>query len=233
MYYAIMHYMSAPLTVDRVIGNRVRELRNQVGWPQDELARRMRHYGFDTWAQSTVAKIEKADGKPRRVLADELVGLAFVLGVSPAALLTPTAWEAQVKVTPNTTTSGNGIWQWITGATRMGGALIDDVFKLPDDFSKLEELERRYEEAAPDFLKTAERRLPGLRRLVRSAARTASAASMPDEHAVHSFEGAAQYLDDLIEDATALSKLAKREAARARQAPAPALAPTTKRKGTK
>ena len=182
-------------------------------------------YGMP-WSRTTVAKIENTS---RQVTVDELVTLAFVLGVSPAALLTPVESDAQMRVTPNTTTAASGVWQRITGATRMGGALPDDVFKLPDDFPKLEELDRRFEEAAPDFLKTAERRRPGLRRLVRSASRTASAAAMPDEYAAHSFEGAAQYLDDLIEDATALSKLAKREAARARQAPAA----TAKRKATK
>lgn len=69
-----------------LLGERVRSLREQRGWSQDELAARMKDLGFN-WLQSTAAKTEKAH-RPIRV--DEATALASLLDVELNDLVRPT-----------------------------------------------------------------------------------------------------------------------------------------------
>ncbi len=214
--------MDSPITPGAVVAARLVALRGSLLWSQEELARRMTAYGLP-WSRTTVAKIENMS---RQVSVDELVAVAFVLGVSPAALLTPTSWSATVQVTPNTQTHAVAAWRWITGSQQAGGALPDDVLSPAEH----EVLLQRYDEACPDFIRTAERRLPGLRRLVRTASNATSAAAMPEPFVDSAYENAAASLELLAEDAAALAKRARSEAALAAKAKP---APTTKRKAAK
>jgi transcriptional regulator with XRE-family HTH domain len=74
-----------PRTAEHVLGTRVSELRRARGWPQEELARRMRDAGF-TWRQTTVAKTEKAD---RPVRVNEAAALARLFETTIEQLTTP------------------------------------------------------------------------------------------------------------------------------------------------
>lgn len=156
-----------------VLAARVVELRKRHGWSQAELADRMSSYGLG-WGPTTVTKVEKGD---RQVSVDEFVALAYVLGVSPAALVTPTAYRAGLAVTPNTTLAGPTVWRWFcgtfpTGAVPYGGFL---------SFDEGEARTRFYDEACPDYIATAERRLPGLLHLMQTVSGAQSGAGLPED----------------------------------------------------
>lgn len=65
--------------VEAHIGHRVRQMRQQRGWSQRELADRMSAAGFTVWRQTTVAKTEVAE-RPLRV--NEAVALAALFGMT-------------------------------------------------------------------------------------------------------------------------------------------------------
>jgi transcriptional regulator with XRE-family HTH domain len=61
---------------------RAARARADVG--QEELAAAMRALGFDTWLRQTVSASEH---EGRRILAEEIFGLASALGITPAKLM--------------------------------------------------------------------------------------------------------------------------------------------------
>jgi len=65
-----------------IVGSRVRELRNRVGWSQEMLAAKCQMAGWDI-SRSIVAAIE---GRVRWVGDFELVTLASIFRVSPSEL---------------------------------------------------------------------------------------------------------------------------------------------------
>lgn len=62
---------------DTTIAANIRAERARIGIDQETLVKRMRALGYDTWHRQTVGKVERGE---RRVLADELPGLARCLG---------------------------------------------------------------------------------------------------------------------------------------------------------
>jgi transcriptional regulator with XRE-family HTH domain len=60
-------------------------LREERGWSQSEVARRMKVYGYN-WHQTTVGRVE--NGK-RPLRLNELMHLAAMFGVSPIRLIVP------------------------------------------------------------------------------------------------------------------------------------------------
>lgn len=69
--------------VEEMIGRQLRLLRLSRKWSQQEVADRMKPFGY-TWRQSTVGKIEAAQ-RPLRI--DELVDLAVLFEVPAAQFL--------------------------------------------------------------------------------------------------------------------------------------------------
>lgn len=172
-----------------VLSGRVRQLRAKRGWTADDLAERMRHEGW-SWGRSTVAKIEAVDRLNRRAVdVDELVSLAFVLGVSPIALLVPTA-SGSTNLTPNTMTQTGSAWHWMTGLLPMGGPLDGDE-------SGPEAQRRFYSESAPNFVVTAETRVPGLRALQQQAASVIQALGVADEYVARVFPNVLAEVEEL------------------------------------
>jgi len=79
---------NSPLpTLDRVIADRVRSLREQAGWSQDRLAQRLRGVGFGGWTRNVVAALE-AGG--RKVHAEDLVALAMAFDCALIELIDDT-----------------------------------------------------------------------------------------------------------------------------------------------
>lgn len=84
-------------TLDQVIGERVRDLRERLGWTQDELAMRLRETGFETWSRVQVAAVEAnpnvAPNNPRsrirRILASDLFAFANAFACSVDELIAP------------------------------------------------------------------------------------------------------------------------------------------------
>jgi len=68
---------------EALAGQRLHEFRKERGWSQQEVADRMAAYGY-SWHQTTIAKLE-AGVRPLRI--NELVNLALLFGMRPAAFI--------------------------------------------------------------------------------------------------------------------------------------------------
>ena len=162
----------------------------------------MNLYG-EPWSRTTIAKIETS---ARQVSVDELITLAFVLGVSPAALLVYRRSDHNVSVTPNTQTGAGTMWNWIAGAQWMGGT---EPGSSPCK-EELQELQRRYDEAVPDHVATAERRLPGVRAFARLASGLLGGGGLPDQFEPQAYRIMALHLAELEAQAGELRRRAER-----------------------
>jgi transcriptional regulator with XRE-family HTH domain len=72
-------------TPEQLVGRHVRALRQEHGWSQQDVAARMRAYGY-RWSQATVTRLETAS-RPIRV--NELADLAMLFGVPKWEFLEP------------------------------------------------------------------------------------------------------------------------------------------------
>jgi hypothetical protein len=134
----------------------------------------MRSHGY-SWDRTTVAKVE---ARQRQVSLDEFVSLGFVLGVAPPALITPTAWNAEVSVTPNEAPMlGPTVWRWFCGTFPTGAVRYGESLSIAEGEART----RLYDEAGPDYIATAERRLPGLSHLMQTVSGAQSGAGVPEE----------------------------------------------------
>jgi transcriptional regulator with XRE-family HTH domain len=79
----------APHTYGVILGRNLGAARKRTGLSQADLAARMQALGFTQWVAQTVSKSERND---RRVLAEEVFGLAIVLETSVTRLMSP-LWE--------------------------------------------------------------------------------------------------------------------------------------------
>ena len=191
-----------------ILRHRLPQLRREQNLSQEQLAELMRAHGW-TWVRSTVAKVESGD---RQASIDEFISLAVVLGVPPIALLTlPT--RAPVQVTPTTMMTSENAWRWMTG-DRTPGELVFGAIPPQEGSERVDEIVarvRRYDDAAPDFIVNAERKLPGLRRtsMVLSELQwiAGSAANMVGERAAKADETIGGVLDALGSTVDALRSI--------------------------
>ena len=72
-------------TPEEIAGRQLALLREERGWSQSEVARRMEAYGYN-WHQTTVGRVESGK-RPLRL--NELVHPAAMFGVSPIRLIVP------------------------------------------------------------------------------------------------------------------------------------------------
>jgi transcriptional regulator with XRE-family HTH domain len=72
-------------TPEEIAGRQLALLREERGWSQSEVARRMKVYGYN-WHQTTVGRVE--NGK-RPLRLNELMHLAAMFGVLPIQLIVP------------------------------------------------------------------------------------------------------------------------------------------------
>lgn len=112
--------------VSTVVGARVRELRQLLGWSVRRLVDELH---TKTGMQVTAAQIENLEGaqrkrrnEQRRVSVDELLALAFTLGVHPVNLLVPNRLDddAPYDVAPKVTTTAAKARHWIAGVGLIG-----------------------------------------------------------------------------------------------------------------
>lgn len=80
-------------TPEEIAGRTLGQLREEHGWSQAEVARRMKAYGY-TWHQTTVGRIESGQ-RPLRL--NEVVHVAAMFGVSPIQLLVPSTTPARLS----------------------------------------------------------------------------------------------------------------------------------------
>lgn len=144
----------------------VARFRERHGWTQQQLADLLSSYGLH-WNRSAIAKIETGP-QGRQVTVDELCALAFALGVPVVRLLLPLDDEDSLRITPNTTMPESEAW--MIGLLPAGG-------QDPNEHKSLD-ADRFYFEACSDNEARAERYLPGVRDLVRSARRVVGIAGL-------------------------------------------------------
>jgi transcriptional regulator with XRE-family HTH domain len=158
------------LSVSEVLPSRLTSLRNHRGWSQLEFADKLAEAGWPV-NRSGITKIEAGS---RGVGIDELVVMAFVLGVSPASLLVPPTVGAEVALTPTRSVDTLLAWRWLTGRGFLPSsldALHDSMARAFTGRTTIEPeavADRRFAELAePDAISAAEEIVPGLRQLVR------------------------------------------------------------------
>lgn len=96
----------------KAVADNVRRIRDEIrGWSTYELSRKLKDAGRPI-APSALAKLERGE---RRVDAGDLVALAVVLGVHPAALLFPPTVAGDVEITGAGRTAAGIVWEWAEG----------------------------------------------------------------------------------------------------------------------
>ncbi|WP_300610019.1 hypothetical protein [Trebonia sp.] len=88
----------APDSYQTVLARNLRAARSRVGIGQANLATRMRALGFTQWVPQTVSKSERSD---RRLLAEEIAGLAFALETTISRLMAPVDEDQVVELQPD------------------------------------------------------------------------------------------------------------------------------------
>lgn len=76
----------AALSYDQVLAANLRAARARAGLDQAVIVERMRALGYTTWHRQTMGKIERGD---RRLLAGEVMALAWTLGTTMFELMKP------------------------------------------------------------------------------------------------------------------------------------------------
>lgn len=82
-------------TYGEVLASNLRAARSRAGISQNELAERMRAAGFDAWISQTVSQSEQGR---RRILAEEVSGLAKSLGTTAERLMSPLPEDGMVEL---------------------------------------------------------------------------------------------------------------------------------------
>lgn len=88
----------SPDTYGEVLARNIRAARSRVGIGQANVAARMQALGFTQWVPQTVSKSERNN---RRLLAEEIAGLAAALGTTIRGLLTPLDEDKAVRLQPD------------------------------------------------------------------------------------------------------------------------------------
>jgi len=128
---------------EEVVAGRVRQLRQERDWSQEDLARYMSRAGF-SWRQTTVAKTEAAS-RPLRV--DELSGLADVFEVAVGQLLVSEVSDAE-KAARNELLVIRTKYHQAVGAIQAADAAVWKAkAEMEDAIRRRDELEAQTKEA--------------------------------------------------------------------------------------
>ena len=79
---------------DEILAANLRAARARAGLDQAVIVERMRALGHTTWHRQTMGKIERGE---RRLLAAEVMALAWVLETTLAALMSPAREDGEVR----------------------------------------------------------------------------------------------------------------------------------------
>ncbi|CAB4785756.1 MAG: helix-turn-helix domain-containing protein [Actinobacteria bacterium] len=172
-----IRFMATIPLPSQVLSKRLAEMRGACGMHQQGLADEMTKLGW-SWVRSTVAKIEAGT---RQVSVDELVSLAYVLGVTPVALITtqiPTEMRLMPSVPP---VSSDRVWQWSVGLNDFFDPqeeVEEEILMHPSSYGHAdidhEAREKRvmmYRWQRPTYISDADDVLPGLSGLARQIAK--------------------------------------------------------------
>ena len=93
---------------DVILGRNVAAARGRARLSQSAVADRMRALGHAQWQQQVVANVERG-GRRRRLLATEVMALAWVLETSITNLMRPTEDDGMVRLPCGAVISGRSI----------------------------------------------------------------------------------------------------------------------------
>jgi transcriptional regulator with XRE-family HTH domain len=110
-------------SASELVGQRVKAYRVHHGWTAQQLAKRCAEAGASEISAAVIANIETgrrdASGRRRRdVTIDEVLKLAYALGVSPIALFTPLAAGEGLAITPTVAEKPFEALLWVTGRAK-------------------------------------------------------------------------------------------------------------------
>jgi transcriptional regulator with XRE-family HTH domain len=131
------------VTAGEAFAGRLKQVRERKGWTQARLAEELEKldYRLD---RVTISKIERGGARAQNVTLEEVLALAFALGVSPKHLVVPYSMEERLQVVPAERPSTTRVARrWIAGEDTLASEDPQFFFReLPP-----EELERVMEEA--------------------------------------------------------------------------------------
>jgi transcriptional regulator with XRE-family HTH domain len=111
-YCASVTHTEESSTIHRLIGERIKQLRNKRGWSAQRLGEEMARVGIP-WNRSIVVNIEQ--GRRSYITVEELVALGRVLGVPPMLLAFPFDQARDLQVLPNVSVRAWDAAQWFAG----------------------------------------------------------------------------------------------------------------------
>jgi transcriptional regulator with XRE-family HTH domain len=169
-----MHVMNEPQqdtranvpTPEQIVGHQVRLLRQARGWSQQEVAKKMRAYGYK-WSQATVTRLESAT-RPIRV--NELADLAMLFDVPVTQFLDLRAWEVNdLDALTRELSELSAMRDYLTserdketalmqGAAQVAAALTADLARIDGRVEVLTEWASRLGETAQDAPREGDRR---------------------------------------------------------------------------
>jgi transcriptional regulator with XRE-family HTH domain len=97
--------------VSRRVVENVKALRDQLGWSLARLSQELERVGRPILATG----LHRLEQGKRRIDADDLVGLALALRVTPARLLLPAEPVDAVLLTEQRSVSWQEAWRWVSG----------------------------------------------------------------------------------------------------------------------
>lgn len=84
-----------PVSFNDVLAANIRSARTRLRLEQESVAARMRALGYAYWTRQTLSKVERGN---RRVLAEEVPGLAVALGRTVSRLMAPVDEDGAVRL---------------------------------------------------------------------------------------------------------------------------------------
>ena len=114
----------AEIEAQRTLGDAIRTRRRELGWSQEDLAKRIADHGDEGFRQSDVSRLER--GKVTLPRRERLEHIAAVLGLSLGDLLARSGWTGATSAFPGERAQNS------TGQdARLDSAPIDASLPLP------------------------------------------------------------------------------------------------------
>lgn len=102
------------LTASDIAARRIREARNRRGWTVKQLAEHCVKAGAGHLTAAVITNLETRRRPGREITADELLALAWVLGVPPLQLLAPLSDDETLQVVPGRDLAPLDAAGWLT-----------------------------------------------------------------------------------------------------------------------
>lgn len=118
-----------PTTYGDVLADNIRAARSRKRLGQANVVARMRALGFDQWHRQTMGKIERGE---RRVMAEEVLGLALALETSLMSLIEPVREDGPIALPSGAALLFGTVHELIWGGSELTVTWDGDVPEFPD-----------------------------------------------------------------------------------------------------